>query len=153
MTFYKHRQHIVPNYCTKYEQNQLILLWDITTNTQNAWTSGHNDSNLVQGQMIFYKHEQCMVPDNCTKYKQNTTFFEISQQTLKIYEKIAIITQIWHKAKFYFICISSLCYLIMVPNMKKSIQPSWIPRQIHRLTDGLDSFLYSPIPLIRRSGE
>ena len=51
--------------------------------------------------------------------KITTFFFEILQQTLKIYEKIAIITQIWHRAKFYFTCISGPWYLSMVPNMKK----------------------------------
>ena len=48
--------------------------------------------------MLFYKHEQRMVyvPDNCTKYEQNHhSLSKISQQTLKIYEKVAIITQIW----------------------------------------------------------
>ena len=48
-----------------------------------------------------------------------TFFAEISQQTLKSYEKIAIITQIWHKAKFYFTRISGVWYLIIVLNMKK----------------------------------
>ena len=43
----------------------------------------------------------------------------VSQQTLKIDEKIVIITQIWHKAKFYVIYISGTWYLIMVSNMKK----------------------------------
>ena len=31
--FYKHKQHMVYDYCTKYEQNHHILLWDIKTNT------------------------------------------------------------------------------------------------------------------------
>ena len=38
------------------------------------------------------KNEHCMVLDNCTKYEQNHHIrFDISQQTLKIYETIAII--------------------------------------------------------------
>ena len=35
MIFYKHEQGIVPDNSTKYEQNNNILLQDITTNTQN----------------------------------------------------------------------------------------------------------------------
>ena len=31
MLFYKHEQHIVPDTCTKYEQDHHILLCDITT--------------------------------------------------------------------------------------------------------------------------
>ena len=50
---------------------QPILLWDITTNTQNVWQSVHNYSNVVQIQMLFYKHEQHIVPDRATKYEQN----------------------------------------------------------------------------------
>ena len=34
MLFCKLQQHMVPDYCTKYKQNQPILLSDITTNTQ-----------------------------------------------------------------------------------------------------------------------
>ena len=49
-----------------------------------------------------------------------TTFFsEISQQILKMYEQIAIITKHWHRAKFYFTHISSPWYLIIELNMKK----------------------------------
>ena len=50
-----------------------------------------------------------------------TTFFsEISHQTLtNEFLKIAQITQIWHRAKFYFTRISNIWYLITVPQMKK----------------------------------
>ena len=74
--------------------------------------------------------------------------------TIKIYEKMALITQIWHRAKFYFMYIVSAWNLIMVSNMKKSIRPSW--RNVQGGTggwmdgqmDGLDLFLYSLIPLL-----
>ena len=33
---------------------------------------------------------------------------------------MAIITQIWHRTKFYFTGISGPWYLIMVPSMKKN---------------------------------
>ena len=42
--------------------------------------------------------------------------------------KIDIITQIWHRAKFHFMCISGPCSLIMVPNIKKihlAIMEEW----------------------------
>ena len=49
--------------------------------------------------------------------KTITTFFsEVSQTNSKFILKIAIITQIWHRTKFYFTC--SPWYMIMVPNMK-----------------------------------
>ena len=35
--FYKHKYNMVPNYCTKYEQNHNIRVWDMTPNTQNLW--------------------------------------------------------------------------------------------------------------------
>ena len=48
-----------------------------------------------------------VISDYCTKYEHNKNdfiqdFFEISQQTHKIHEKIAIITQIWHKSQSLF---------------------------------------------------
>ena len=48
-----------------------------------------------------------MVPDNGAKYEKNHQLysFEISQQALKSGDKMAIITQIWNRAKFYFTCI------------------------------------------------
>ena len=53
----------------------------------------------------------------------------------------------WHTAKFYFTCISGLWILIIVPSMKK-IHLAIIGECARiRLTDRLDSFLYSPIPL------
>ena len=36
-----------------------------------------------------------------------------------MYEKVAIITQIWHSAKYNFTSISNTWYLITVPNMNK----------------------------------
>ena len=63
MLFYKHKQHIVPDNCTKYEQNHHILLWDITTNTQNVWKNSHNYWNLQQNQILFSMHHLPMLPD------------------------------------------------------------------------------------------
>ena len=81
-----------------------------------------------------------------------TTFFSaISLQTLKIYEKIAIISQIGHRAKFYFTCIYGPWYLIMIPNMKTIDLSSM--EELARMggqTDGLDPFLYSLIQFRRR---
>ena len=65
--------------------------------------SGHNYSNVAQSQILFYKHEKCIVPDNCTKYENNSPHPspKQSQQTLKIYEKLPIITQICYRAKIF----------------------------------------------------
>ena len=66
-------------------------------------------------------HEQHIVPDNCTRNEKKIYIFfsEISQQTLKMYEKIATISQISYRAKIYFTYFISPWYLIMVPSMKE----------------------------------
>ena len=65
------------DYCTKYEDNQPILVWDITTNI---------------------------------RFKKN----------------IAIIIQIWHRAKWYFTCISNtrtwLLYQIWIKSTNSSLR-------------------------------
>ena len=92
-----------------------------------------------------------------------TTFFSaISQQTLKIYEEIAIITQIWHTVKFYFMWISSLLYLIMIPNMKTIHPAIWhggmhedgLTRQTYmcRRMDGLMDWTRSYMPWFHYCG-
>ena len=49
MIFYKHKQCMVLDTCTKYEENHHILFLDITT--QNVWKNCRNYSNLAD---IFY---------------------------------------------------------------------------------------------------
>ena len=53
----------------------------------------------------------------------------ISQQIDKMYEKVAIITQIWHRAKHYLTSMSNAWYLIPVPNMNKITLSSEILQQ------------------------
>ena len=62
-------------------------------------------TQIWQSQMLFYKHEQGIVPDNCTKYEQNHHILlrDNTTNTQNLILKIAIITQILHRAKFYFI--------------------------------------------------
>ena len=101
-------------------KNQPILLWNITTHTQNVWNIGHNYLNLTKSQMLFYKHEQHIIPDNCTtRYDKNHHILLWDITTPKMYEKNATISQIWHTAKIYFTCNSSPWYLIIVPNIKE----------------------------------
>ena len=70
--------------------------------------------------MLIYQHEQCIISDDATRYETIITFFsEISQQTLNIYEKLAIVSQMWQRGKFYFTHISSPWYMIKVPNVKE----------------------------------
>ena len=59
---------------------------------------------LAEINAFFYKHE--LVPDNCTEYEQNHHILLQDITALKMYEKIAVITQIWHIAKFYLNCTS-----------------------------------------------
>ena len=51
--------------------------------------------------------------------KINPFFSERSQQIHKMYEKLAIITQIWQKVNFYFTSMSNTSFLITVQDMKK----------------------------------
>ena len=51
--------------------------------------------------------------------KINPLFSEISTQIHTMYEKVAIITQMWHLAKCYFASLSISWYLITVPKMNK----------------------------------
>ena len=52
--------------------------------------------------------------------KINPFFSQLLQQIHKMYEKIAIITQIWHRVTWYFTSMSiDAWYLITVPNMNK----------------------------------
>ena len=67
--------YLMSDDCTKYEWNQPIIFWDITTNTQMyekvPIITQISQAQMPQSQMLLYKHKQCMVPDNCTKYEQN----------------------------------------------------------------------------------
>ena len=120
---------------------------------------------MAKSQMLFYKHEQHIIPDNSTRYEQKLphSFLRYHNKHSKVYEKIPIISQIWHRVKMYFTCISSPWYLIMVPNMKE-IHPAIMEEctRMVRQTDGLtcqtdgktdkqidrrDPSAYSPIPV------
>ena len=66
---------------------------------------------------------------------------KMSQEALTNYQTMAIITQFWHRAKFYFTSISISWYLIMVPNMKKihhgrMCEDGFTFKLTDRLTDG-----------------
>ena len=98
-------------YCTQYEQNRPIPLPNTynTTNIHNVWNNGHNFNIFGQGQCMFYMHH-------------------------KIYKNIAIITDVWHGAKWYSTCIRNSWYLVTVSNLNK-ISPffSDILAQIHKM--------------------
>ena len=155
-------QHMGSDYCTSNtwdlitgeNMNKITPFSDIATNTQNVWNSIHSYLNLAYSQMPFYKHEQCTLPDNCTKQNHHIlcrdTFYSDISQALKMYEKIGIITQIWHTAKIHSTYINSPWCLITIPNMKK-IQPATVEAcvRMDRQTHELDPFLYSTIPLKR----
>ena len=88
MLFYMCQQHMVPDYCAKYEYNQLILLGDITTNTQKV-TISTQIWHRAKSYFTCLSNAQYLITVPCMN--KITTFFpEISQQTLQIYEKIAI---------------------------------------------------------------
>ena len=122
------------DHCTKHEQNALIHLKYITTNIQNVWNNGHKGYILAQSQGIFYMHQVPIVVDYCTKYEQNQHIHFRVITTLKMYEKMVIITQIWHRAKLYFRSLSNLWYLVTVPNMNKiATFFSEISQQTHKI--------------------
>ena len=61
MVFYIHQQHMVPDYCTKYEQN-------ISQQTHKIYErSVHNYSHLALSQILFNMHQQPMVSDYGTE--------------------------------------------------------------------------------------
>ena len=99
MLFYIHQQHMIPDYCTKYEYQ--LILSDITQNKHNMYEKVSIITQPWHRAKCYFTHEQCMVPDNCIKYEQSHHIFcsEISKQALYIYEKIAIIFLIWHKSQ------------------------------------------------------
>ena len=77
-------------------------------------------TDIWQSLMLFTRmNNACYLITVSNINKITTFFYDISQQTLNIYETIAIITEMWHRAKFYFTCISGPLNQIMVPNIKK----------------------------------
>ena len=106
--------------CTQHEQNPLINLRYLTTNIHNLWNNGHNWCILAQSQGIFYTHQVHVVIDYYTKYEQNQPIpFWAIATNIKFKKNIAIIIQIWHRAKCYFTCMRNSWYLITAPNMNK----------------------------------
>ena len=107
-----------------------LLLYLITVpnmNKTHSFWRYHNKYKIQDKYLHSYLYFTCIsnkwyvisVPN---MNKITTFFWELSQQKLKKYETIAIITQIWNRAKFYFTCISGPSYLIMIPNMTKIYQ-------------------------------
>ena len=108
----------------------------------------HNYSNFAQSSMLFHRHEQHKVPITVPNMNKITAFFsKISQQTLKMYDKIAIISQMCHRAKFYFTCTSGPRYLNLVLNMNKN-HPVIMEEcmRIDWQMDGLTDWTLSNIP-------
>ena len=65
--------------------------------------------------------QQHIVPDSCTKIWTKSTYSSLiyHNKYLKMYAKVAINAQIWHRAKCHFIRMSKVWYLITVPTMNK----------------------------------
>ena len=85
---------------------------------------------------------------------QNINKITTFTTTLKRYDKVAIITQIWHRPKslLHASAAHGTMYLIMVPNMKKihlaiMHEDEWLDGLMDRwtdcLTDRQDPFLHS----------
>ena len=89
---------------------------EISQQTQNIYeTHCHNYSNLAWSLMLFYMHHQYLITvQNMNKI--NPLSSEIANKN-KMYEKVAKITQIWHRAKCYFTSMSNIWYPITLPNM------------------------------------
>ena len=109
---------MVPDYCTKYKENQLILsAWGITTHTQHIWQGSHDYSNLA----ICYFTSMNNVWYLITVPSMNkiTTFVsEISQQTLKIYGKKIHYYSNLAQSKILFYMHQWPMVLNHAPNMK-----------------------------------
>ena len=115
--FYMHQSSIMVDYGTKYEQNQLILFCDIATNIKFKKTIAIITQICHRSKWYFTCTSNTLylitVPN---MNKINSCFSEISHQIHKMYEKVTIITQIWHRAR-YCISMSNAWYLIIVTKM------------------------------------
>ena len=72
--------------------------------------------------MLFYMHQQHIIwylITVATMGKLNPFFSELAQQIHKMYEQVALITQIWHSTRGYFTSMSNTWCLITVPSMNK----------------------------------
>ena len=64
MQNHMHQQHILSDYCTKYEQNQHKICETITMII---------NQNVVQNPILVCVHQQPMESDHDTKYKENAS--------------------------------------------------------------------------------
>ena len=69
--FHKHKQCMVPDNWSIYEERPHIPLWDTTRNILKLWTNCHNYSNVAQSQILFYRHQWPIVPHHHTQYEEN----------------------------------------------------------------------------------
>ena len=147
---YMHKYHILAQSQSIFYVHKATMMVDhnmnkiqihlkyITINILHLWNiNEHKCYTLAQHQGIFYMHQVSIVVDYITKYEQNqsTLFWDIAcNKHITFKRNIAIITQIWHRAKYYFTCVRNTWYLIIVPNMNK-INPffSVISQQIHKM--------------------
>ena len=106
--FHVHKATMMVVHLTYYKQNPLVHLRYINITIQNLWNNGHKC-------YTFWHILRLITVPNMTK---SSLFSEILQQTHSKLN-IAIITYIWQRAQCYFICISTIWYLITVPNMNK----------------------------------
>ena len=82
-----------------------------TTNIQNIWhNDGHKCYILAPSQGIFYMHQVPRVLDNSyqLRTKSARSFLRYHNKHIKFKKNIATITQIWHRTKCYFTCISNI---------------------------------------------
>ena len=130
---------MVPAYCTNYEYKQLILLWDITTNTQNVRTG------MAIITPIWHRAK-------CYLTSMNNAWYLITVPNMnKITTFISKISQplnnLWKNchnysngAKLYFTCMRSTWYLILVPNIHQAIMEEctnrWLDRQMDVRLEG-----------------
>ena len=98
------------------------LLWLVTISHMNPFFFWDSTTNIKFKKNIalitciepnvFYMSQQHMTSDYCTKYEWNQLIIEnkkIPHQIHKMYEKVTIISQSWHRAKWYFTSTSNAC--------------------------------------------
>ena len=120
-----HQFPIMVDYCAKYEQNKLILFWDISTNVGIITQIWHRAKWYFA--CIGNKWYLITWPN---MNKIHTFFSEIPQQIHKMNEKVAIITQIGHRAKCNFTSMNNVWYLMTTTYEKKS--PHSFPRYLNK---------------------
>ena len=133
LTYSEFKPDMVNGHYNQYEYHPAIHVWDIR--------KIHNRYNKICINILFWHRAKVyfMLLGTGPRYilhashpycgwllcqiwtKLTYSFLRYCNKHIKFKKNIAIITQMWHRTKCYFTCISNTWHLITVPNMNKHI--------------------------------